>query len=60
MVSKNIVSDLHLNIGEFVKEVVEHFGGKGGGSTDYGQGLIGIKDTKLSDVIKKIKEKLNI
>ena len=60
MVSKNIVNDLHLNIGEFVKEVVEDFGGKGGGSKDYGQGLIDIMDTNLSDVINKIKEKLNI
>jgi len=60
MVSKNIVNDLHLNIGELVKEVVEHFGGKGGGSTDYGQGLIDTMDTNLSDVINKIREKLKI
>jgi alanyl-tRNA synthetase len=60
MGSKNIVNDLNLNIGEFVKGVVEQFGGKGGGSLDYGQGLIDIMDTNLSDVINKIKEKLNI
>ena len=42
------------------KEVVEHFGGKGGGRTDYGQGLIDNMETNSSDVISKMKEKLNI
>ncbi len=60
MVSKNIVNELNLNIGNFVKEVVEHFGGNGGGRADYGQGLIDNKDIDSSDVINKMKEKLNI
>jgi alanyl-tRNA synthetase len=60
MISKNMVNKLNLNIGDLVKEVVENFGGKGGGSTDYGQGLIESKDIQLENVINKIKERLNI
>jgi alanyl-tRNA synthetase len=60
MISKNIVNELNLNIGDFIKEVVEHFGGKGGGRADYGQGLIDNMETYSADVIIKMKEKLNI
>ncbi|MFX0074836.1 MAG: alanine--tRNA ligase [Candidatus Hermodarchaeota archaeon] len=60
MVSKNIVNKLDLNIGDFVKEVVEHYGGKGGGSVDYGQGLIESMNIQSESVISKIKEKLNM
>jgi len=60
MVSKNIVNDSNLNVGDLVKDVVEQFGGKGGGRADYGQGLIDNKDIESVDVISKIKEKLNI
>jgi alanyl-tRNA synthetase len=60
MVSKNIVNELNLHIGDFVKEIVEHFGGKGGGRADYGQGLIDNVETNSSDVITKMREKLNI
>jgi alanyl-tRNA synthetase len=60
MVSKNIISELNMNIGEFVKNVVENFGGKGGGRLDYGQGLIDNMEIKPEDVISKIQEKLNI
>jgi alanyl-tRNA synthetase len=60
MMSKNIVNKLNLNIGHLVKEVVENFGGKGGGNVDYGQGLIESKDIRLENVISKIKERLNI
>jgi len=60
MVSKNIVNDSNLNVGDLVKDVVEQFGGKGGGRADYGQGLIDNKDIESVDVISKIKEKFNI
>ncbi|NHJ20613.1 MAG: alanine--tRNA ligase [Candidatus Lokiarchaeota archaeon] len=60
MASKDIFNKLNLNIGNLVKEVVEHFEGKGGGRADYGQGLVDKKETSSLNVITKLKEKLNI
>ena len=60
MASKDIFNRLNLHIGNLVNEVVEHFGGKGGGRADYGQGLVDKKETSSLNVITKIKEKLNI
>ena len=47
-------------IGNFVKECVENFGGKGGGKKDYGQGFINDKDISIDDVKSYILSNLNI
>ncbi|MFX1457303.1 MAG: alanine--tRNA ligase, partial [Promethearchaeota archaeon] len=38
MLGSKVSLDSEINIGKIVSNVVEHFGGKGGGSLDYGQG----------------------
>ncbi|MHA2282239.1 MAG: alanine--tRNA ligase [Promethearchaeota archaeon] len=49
-----------LNIGDFVKECVERFGGKGGGKKDHGQGFIDNQDLKINEVKTFILDKLNL
>ncbi|MFX0140493.1 MAG: DHHA1 domain-containing protein, partial [Candidatus Hodarchaeota archaeon] len=49
-----------FNIGDFVKECVENFGGKGGGKKDYGQGFITDKDLSVDAIKSYIMNKLNI
>ncbi|MFW9972464.1 MAG: alanine--tRNA ligase [Candidatus Odinarchaeota archaeon] len=47
--------DLDVNIGKIVSTVVEHYGGKGGGKSDFGQGLISKTGIKADDVLNHIK-----
>jgi alanyl-tRNA synthetase len=47
-----------LNIGDFIRECVEKFGGKGGGKKDYGQGFISNKNLEINEVKSFILEKL--
>jgi alanyl-tRNA synthetase len=49
-----------LNIGSFVKECVEKFGGKGGGKKDYGQGFINNANLSIDEVKIYILSKLNL
>jgi len=49
-----------LNIGYFVREVVEKFGGKGGGKKDYGQGFINNENLGIEKVKAYIFDKLNL
>ena len=49
-----------FNTGNFVKECVENFGGKGGGKKDYGQGFISNKDVNIHEIKNYILDKLNI
>jgi alanyl-tRNA synthetase len=49
-----------LNIGSLVNECVEHFGGKGGGKKDYGQGFINNENLDINDVKAYLRNKLNI
>jgi len=47
-----------FNIGEFIKESVTHFNGKGGGKKDYGQGLI--ENFAIDEVKTYILDRLKI
>jgi len=49
-----------LNIGNFIKECVVSFGGKGGGRKDFGQGFISNKDVDIDEIKNYIVKKLNI
>jgi alanyl-tRNA synthetase len=50
--------ELPLNIGDFIREIVEKFGGKGGGKKDYGQGFINDQNLDVNDVKTFILDKL--
>ncbi|MFX1324728.1 MAG: alanine--tRNA ligase, partial [Promethearchaeota archaeon] len=39
-----------LNMGDFIKETVINFGGKGGGRMDFGQGFISNKNVEIDDI----------
>ena len=52
--------DSSLNIGSFVRECVEKFGGKGGGKKDYGQGFINNENLSIDEVKIYILNKLNL
>ena len=43
-----------FNIGNFIRDCVLNFGGKGGGRLDYGQGFIPNNDLKIQDVLDYI------
>ena len=60
MIGKNLLEEMDFEMGKFVQEIVSNYGGKGGGKKDYGQGFIENKDLSVDDLIKRIKEKLNI
>lgn len=42
----------NLNMGKIIKTCVQNFGGKGGGNTDYGQGLIFDKTIKETAILE--------
>ena len=57
MIGSKPAQESEFNIGDFIKELVTYFNGKGGGKKDYGQGVIekfGIDEVK-SYIIKKLK-----
>ena len=60
MIGKNLLKEINFDMGKFVQEIVSNYGGKGGGKKDYGQGFIENKDLSVEDLIKRIKEKLDI
>jgi len=60
MIGKNLLEEMDFEMGKFVQEIVSNYGGKGGGKKDYGQGFIENKDLSVEDLIKRIKEKLDI
>ena len=60
MLGKIPMNESDFDMGKFVQEIVSNYGGKGGGKKDYGQGFIENKDLSVEDLIKRIKEKLNI
>ena len=47
-----------FNIGNFIKDFLAEFGGKGGGRKDYGQGLFPKSDIDVQDIISRIESKL--
>ncbi|MFX0037807.1 MAG: alanine--tRNA ligase [Promethearchaeota archaeon] len=48
--------DADINIGNIVSKVVNHYGGKGGGNSDFGQGSITKKGVNSADVLQFIKD----
>ncbi|TKJ25883.1 MAG: alanine--tRNA ligase [Promethearchaeota archaeon Loki_b31] len=60
MIGKNLLEEMDFEMGKVVQEIVSNYGGKGGGKKDYGQGFIDNKDLSVEDLIKRIKEKLDI
>ena len=54
------LKESEINIGNFVREIVENFNGKGGGKKDYGQGYINNKDLSVNDVKTYILDSLNL
>ncbi len=60
MIGKNLLEETDFEMGKFVQEIVSNYGGKGGGKKDYGQGFIENKDLSVDNLIKRIKEKLDI
>ena len=58
MIGSQPAQESEFNIGGFIKEVVTHFNGKGGGNKDYGQGLI--DDFNIDEVKTYILRKLKI
>ncbi|MFW9937683.1 MAG: alanine--tRNA ligase [Candidatus Thorarchaeota archaeon] len=49
-----------LNIGDFIKEIVADFGGKGGGRKDFGQGFISNKEINTINLKNALIEKLKL
>ena len=58
MIGSKAVKQSDFNIGDIVGESVIHFGGKGGGSKNYGQGFISNKNFTLKEIKKYLFEKL--
>jgi alanyl-tRNA synthetase len=52
------INQSDLNMGNFIKEIVTNFGGKGGGRKDFGQGFISNKDININEIKKYIINKL--
>jgi hypothetical protein len=45
-----------INIGTIISNTVKHYGGKGGGKYDYGQGFITKKGISSKDALNFIKD----
>ena len=58
MLATKPANDPILHIGNTIKQVVEQFGGKGGGRKDNGQGSIPNPDQDINELIDFIKKKL--
>ncbi|MFX1276717.1 MAG: alanine--tRNA ligase [Promethearchaeota archaeon] len=58
MLGKNPARALDFHMGDFIKDCVSKFGGKGGGSQDYGQGLVEDQTLNVNDVLSYIKKKI--
>jgi alanyl-tRNA synthetase len=47
-----------FNIGNFIKEFLAEFGGKGGGRKDYGQGFFPKSELSVPEIMDKLETKL--
>ncbi len=56
MSGSNLSLDSDINIGNIVSSVVEYYGGKGGGKSDFGQGFITKKGVKTSNVLNHVRD----
>ncbi|MEE9379329.1 MAG: alanine--tRNA ligase [Candidatus Lokiarchaeia archaeon] len=60
MIGSKPAKESEFNVGNFVKDCVVKFNGKGGGKKDYGQGFINDKNISIDDVKNCIINKLKI
>ena len=60
MIGENGVKEKLFNMGSFLKEISESFGGKGGGALDFGQGFISDLSIDPNRLKMLILEKLNL
>ena len=58
MLATKPTNDSDLHIGNTIKQVVEQYGGKGGGRKDNGQGSIPNPEENINEIINLIKKKL--
>jgi len=58
MLGSSAAKIVRFNMGAFINEITSHFGGKGGGSNDYGQGVISDKTIKVQMVLDLVQDKL--
>ncbi len=58
MLATKPTNDSDLHIGNTIKQVVEQYGGKGGGRKDNGQGSIPNPEEEINEIIDLIKKKL--
>lgn len=59
MLATKPAKDQNIHIGNIIKNIVEHFGGKGGGRNDNGQGSIPNPEQDINEIINYIKNTLN-
>ncbi len=52
LVGPETPQQIKINIGQVIKKCVQNFGGKGGGNSDYGQGLIPNKTIKKTAIFE--------
>jgi len=60
MIGEKGVNEKIFNMGSFLKEISENFGGKGGGALDFGQGFISDLSIDLNRLKTLTYEKLNL
>ncbi len=59
MVGKHPAKDLDFHVGNFVKECVSNYSGRGGGKKDFGQGFIEDQALDLNEILQYCKKNLN-
>jgi len=58
MLGERAAKNSELHMGDFVRETASHFGGKGGGKNDFGQGFIGNANLTLPEILDYIEKEL--
>ncbi|MGM0470111.1 MAG: alanine--tRNA ligase [Promethearchaeati archaeon] len=56
MLGSKASKELDIHLGNFIREILIHFGGKGGGSHEFGQGFIGKEDLEPDEIKNHIKK----
>ncbi|MBD3212080.1 MAG: alanine--tRNA ligase [Candidatus Lokiarchaeota archaeon] len=59
MLGPKASEDLDLHLGNFIRKIISHFDGKGGGSSEFFQGFIGNKDLDLEEIKSHLREELH-
>ncbi|MFX1498319.1 MAG: alanine--tRNA ligase [Promethearchaeota archaeon] len=58
MIGSKALENSSLNMGEFIKNEIRIFEGKGGGKSDYGQGFIDRKYGNIDNVVEYLSQKI--